>query len=144
MPGLRDQFAQFYVPDEDAIETALKAGLVVPDTNVILNLYRFQATARDELFGALEKVGNRLWAPHQVGLEFHQIRLSVMKEQEDYFDTTLNDLHAIGRCLPAESFCRAGDCHRATTPTIAPSKHIRIHGSTHEGEIEEARDYPDE
>jgi hypothetical protein len=86
MPSLRDQFAHFYMPGEDAIATAMTTGLVVPDANVLLNAYRFQRTARDELFGALEKVGGRLWVPHQVGLEFHQTRLAVMADQEDYLD----------------------------------------------------------
>jgi hypothetical protein len=93
MPSLRDQFAHFYAPDEHAVATAMKTGLVVPDANVLLNLYRFQATARDELFGALGKVTNRLWIPHQVGLEFHRNRLGVMKEQEEYFTKTLRDFH---------------------------------------------------
>jgi hypothetical protein len=87
MPGMRDLFAHFYVPDEDATATAMRTGLIVPDANVVLNLYRFQRTARDELFGALEKLGDRLWIPHQVGLEFHQSRLAVMADQDDYFDS---------------------------------------------------------
>jgi len=84
---MRDQFAHFYTPDDDTIATAMKTGLVVPDANVLLNFYRFQRTARDELFDALEKLGDRLWIPHQVGLEFHQTRLVVMAEQDAYFDS---------------------------------------------------------
>ena len=85
MPGsMRGQFAHFYMADEEAIATAMKTGLVVPDTNVVLNLYRFQSEARDQLFGALEKLGDRLWIPHQVGLEFHRNRISVIAEQEQY------------------------------------------------------------
>lgn len=56
------------------------------DANVMLAPYRFQARARDELFAVLEKLGKRLWIPHQVGLEFHRNRLNVMHEQEEYFD----------------------------------------------------------
>lgn len=89
---MRDQFAHFYVPDEDAIATAMKTGLVVPDTNVVLNLYRFQATARDELFDALGKLGDRLWIPYHAVLEFHRNRLGVMKEQEGYFAKTRNEV----------------------------------------------------
>jgi hypothetical protein len=92
MPSLRDQFHYFYVTDEAAVGAALTTGLVAPDTNVLLNLYRFQSQARDQLFGALEKVGDRLWIPHQVGLEFYRRRLDVMKEQEGYFIKTRDDL----------------------------------------------------
>jgi len=38
-------------------------------TNVMLAAQRFARRARDELFGALEKLGDRLWIPHQVALE---------------------------------------------------------------------------
>ena len=58
MPSLRDQFEHFYMPDEQGVATAIKSGLVAPDANVVLNLYRFQSEARDQLFGALEKLGN--------------------------------------------------------------------------------------
>jgi hypothetical protein len=91
---MRDQFEHFYAPDDAAIEAAMKTGLVVPDTNVLLNLYRFQATARDELFEALEKLGDRLWIPHQVGFEFHRNRLVVIADQERFFRETRGELES--------------------------------------------------
>ena len=92
---MRDQFGHFYALDEGTEKTAIQTGLVTPDTNVLLNLYRFQARARNELFGALEKLGERLWIPHQVGLEFHRRRLDVIAEQEKYFKNTQKDLDAL-------------------------------------------------
>lgn len=89
---MRDQFSQFYVPNEDTIATAMKTGLVVPDANVLLNLYRFQSGARDQLFGALEKLSERLWIPYQAALEFHRNRLNVIAEQEAYFGKTEKEL----------------------------------------------------
>jgi rRNA-processing protein FCF1/ubiquinone biosynthesis protein UbiJ len=88
MASLRDQFQHFYSPNEDAVATALRTGLVTPDTNVLLNLYRFQSEAREELFQALERLGDRLWIPHQVALEFHRNRISVIAEHEGFFDKT--------------------------------------------------------
>jgi PIN like domain len=90
---MRDQFGHFYVPDEDVIATAMQTGLVVPDANVLLSLYRFQSEAREQLFGALGKPGDRLWIPYQVALEFHRNRLTVMSEQEGYFSKTLKELN---------------------------------------------------
>ncbi len=92
MASLRDQFQHFYAPDEDAIATAIRTGLVTPDANVLLSLYRFQREARDQLFGALEKLSERLWIPHQVALEFHQNRLNVMHEQQEFFSRTEQEL----------------------------------------------------
>lgn len=88
MPSLRDQFPHFYMPDEDVVKAAMQTGLIAPDANVLLNLYRFQSGARDELLGTLEKAGDRLWVPHQVGLEFLRNRLNVMHEQQQFFSKT--------------------------------------------------------
>jgi hypothetical protein len=67
MPSLRDQFESFYSPDEQAVATALKTGLVVPDTNVLLAAYRFQATARDEPLSLLESCLRRCWWRYEPG-----------------------------------------------------------------------------
>jgi hypothetical protein len=93
MASLREQFHQFYMPDGDAVKVAVQEGMVVPDTNVLLHLYRFQKSAREELLGALEKTGDRLWIPHQVGFEFHRNRLDIMSEQEGYFKLTLKEMN---------------------------------------------------
>lgn len=65
---------------------------MTPDTNVLLSLYRFQPPARDELFRIWEQLGDQLWIPHQVALEFHQNRLNVVAEQERFFGKTREDL----------------------------------------------------
>lgn len=94
MAGLRDQFEHFYTPDERAVATALRAGLVTPDTNVLLSLYRFQSEAREDLFGAFQRIGDRLWIPHQVALEFHRNRLKVIADQESYFKKSRGELES--------------------------------------------------
>src|SRR5690242_6536903 len=92
MPGMRDLFAHLYALDEDTVKTAVLSGIVAPDTNVLLNLYRFQGGAREDLFGALESLQDRLWIPHQVGLEFQRRRIGVIADQEHYFTSTQRDL----------------------------------------------------
>ncbi|MFJ3319372.1 PIN-like domain-containing protein [Curtobacterium sp. NPDC086286] len=44
------------------------------DTNVLLDLYRLTPAPRTSLLKALGSVADRLWIPHQVGLEFHKMR----------------------------------------------------------------------
>ena len=99
MPGMRDQFAHFYPLGDDAIANAMTTGLVVPDTNVLLNLYQFKATARDELFEALENLGDRLWIPYQVGHEVHRKRLEIIAKQEKFFGDTRSQLDGAIRAL---------------------------------------------
>lgn len=92
MASLAEQFQHYYIPDDAAVEEAILTGLIVPDTNVLLSLYRFQTEARENLFDALEIAEGRLWIPHQVGYEFHERRLDVMRDQESYFARTQEDL----------------------------------------------------
>ncbi|MEU3740290.1 PIN-like domain-containing protein [Streptomyces sp. NPDC032198] len=47
---------------------------VVLDTNVLLSLYEYTPDARSQVLSALNSVQQRLWLPHQVGLEFVQNR----------------------------------------------------------------------
>ncbi|WP_159058590.1 PIN-like domain-containing protein [Streptomyces europaeiscabiei] len=49
-------------------------GTVVLDTNVLLSLYEYTPAARTQVLEALQSVQQRLWLPHQVGLEFVQNR----------------------------------------------------------------------
>lgn len=95
MANLRDQFAHLYPPSEGDVAEALRTGLVVPDTNVLLSLYRFQSRARDELFRTFETIGDRLWIPYQVGLEFQWNRLRIIADQEKFFSKAKLDLDSV-------------------------------------------------
>ncbi|MFG2554973.1 PIN-like domain-containing protein [Streptomyces sp. NPDC048581] len=64
--------------DDANRETFFTQGLVVLDTNVLLSLYEYTPTAREQVFGALEQIAPRLWLPHQVGLEFARGRHRVI------------------------------------------------------------------
>jgi predicted nucleic acid-binding protein len=44
--------------------------MVVVDTNVLLNLYRYHPVTREDLFRIIEALGERLFVPHQVASEF--------------------------------------------------------------------------
>lgn len=101
MASLRGDFEHFYPLGDDYVETAIRSGLVTPDTNVLLALYRFQGKAREQLFGALEKLGDSLWVPHQVGLEFHRRRLDVIDEQANYLKSTRAELDRLIKDLRA-------------------------------------------
>ncbi|MFE9870268.1 PIN-like domain-containing protein [Micromonospora sp. NPDC005686] len=95
MSGLSDGFEHYLVPDAEAIKLAITKGLVVLDSNVLLELYRFAAPARTELFEVLERIGERLWIPHQVRLEFHRNRLKVMSSQEESYQEVLKTIDEV-------------------------------------------------
>ncbi|MGW3596015.1 PIN-like domain-containing protein [Streptomyces sp. NPDC005167] len=68
---------------EDATrEPFFTNGLVVLDTNILLSLYEYTESAREDVFTALESVSERLWMPHQVGLEFVRGRRSTLESRK--------------------------------------------------------------
>lgn len=92
--GFSDSFSHYLPPSRDQIASAFKSGLIVLDTNVLLNCYRFAADARDQLLTVLEEVADRIWVPHQVALEFHRNRLQVIGDQATAYDSVLAELRS--------------------------------------------------
>lgn len=60
-------------------------GLLILDTNALLNLFRYSQRAREDFLKALIAKTDSLWIPHQVGTEFHRRRIGVINEQSKAF-----------------------------------------------------------
>jgi hypothetical protein len=73
--------------DED-YRSLLRSGLVVLDTNALLNLYRYHAKTREDLLEILAHIRDRLWVPYHAMYEFWENRLSVI-------DTHSNEIEGI-------------------------------------------------
>ena len=69
--------------------------LFVFDTNVFLNLYGYAKQTRDDFFKIIEKIENKIWIPHQVGLEYQRRRLEVIKNEKTVFNDIENNLSKI-------------------------------------------------
>lgn len=82
MKGL---FPQYEDSSDQDYGVIWKNALFVFDTNVLLNLYRYQAGTRDELLNVLGQLSDRIWVPHHVALEFQRNRLKVIAEQNKRF-----------------------------------------------------------
>ncbi|QQQ78943.1 hypothetical protein IOD16_11255 [Saccharothrix sp. 6-C] len=90
--GIYDAFPGYRRPAEDEVAEALRSALVVVDANVLLNLYRYTESTRDDLLGLLRGVGDRLWVPHQVMREFWRNRLTVLAGRAAATDQVLTAL----------------------------------------------------
>ncbi|MEO9322242.1 PIN-like domain-containing protein [Nocardioides sp. C4-1] len=78
--GLSDGF-EYYLPSTtESTHADLTEGLVVVDTNVLLNLYRYNERTRSDLMKVLAKFGDRLFVPHQVAFEFWERREKVIHD----------------------------------------------------------------
>lgn len=77
---MKKQFAEYYELPEERITKMWSNSLIVFDTNVLLNLYRYPEDARNEFIKVIKFYKERLWIPYQVGWEFHQRRENIIRK----------------------------------------------------------------
>lgn len=75
---MKKQFAEYYNLPDERIKEIWDNSLIVLDTNVLLNLYRYNEEARNEFINIIKSYKERLWIPYQVGFEFHRNRESII------------------------------------------------------------------
>ncbi|WP_327208342.1 PIN domain-containing protein [[Kitasatospora] papulosa] len=90
--SLNDGFEHYLSASLSDYERVVKSGLVVLDTNAILNLYRYTDEARKELFGVLRSLQDRLWIPNQVATEFWRNRESAVSDLDYFGDELISEL----------------------------------------------------
>ena len=82
---MKNLFASYYELSESRIKEIWSNSLIVFDANVLLNLYRYNKSTRDDFFRLMKSYKNRLWIPYQVALEFHRNREKVVKDTYDAY-----------------------------------------------------------
>lgn len=82
---MKNLFPEYTAASNVDYDHVWKNSVFVFDTNVLLNLYRYQASTRDELLNVLGQLTGRIWIPHHVALEFQRNRLNVIAEQNKRF-----------------------------------------------------------
>jgi hypothetical protein len=80
--GLYDHFGAYRTPTDADYHELFTNGLIIPDTNVLLSLYRYNAQTRNDLLAVLGRLGDNLWVPHQVIEEFFRNREAVLKDPQ--------------------------------------------------------------
>ena len=91
---MKKQFAEYYDLPNERIKEIWDNSFIVLDTNVLLNLYRYNEEARNEFINALKLYEGRLWIPYQVGLEFHRRRENIMRKNAEAYETLGNSISA--------------------------------------------------
>lgn len=69
---MRSKFPGHYPPTRPELKALWSKCLFVVDTNVLLDLFRFSDETAADLLAALQGLGDRIWIPHQVALEYHR------------------------------------------------------------------------
>lgn len=122
--GFSHQFGHYLAPGEDEIKSVMTSGMVVLDTNILLDAYRFAPAGRKELMSVLAKVADRTWIPHQVAEEFHRNRLSVMMDHDGAYRPVIDLLKATQKTLDTEAVPKIN--HLATRTALPEKEKNRI------------------
>ena len=99
---MKNSYKGFRQLSEADFKSLWKTAVFVFDANVLLNLYRYQSPARDDLLKVLKKLGDRIWIPYHVGLEFERNRLVVIADQKRRFSEVKRTVEKSKNTLIAE------------------------------------------
>jgi hypothetical protein len=97
---MKKQLPGYYRPTNEDIESLWNNGLIILDTNVLLDLYRISKPSSDLFLSILNKYSSQLWLPNQVESEFHKHRNEVIIEQKESYSELILCLE---RCNSAVS-----------------------------------------
>lgn len=89
---MKSMFEIYYKPTADEIKGLWKECIFVFDANVILNLYRYTSSTREQFISIMEKLSERIWLPHQAALEYQSNRISVILEHKDVYKNIENTI----------------------------------------------------
>lgn len=88
-------FEAYRSHSDDELRQALKTSMVVFDTNVLLNLYRYNAETRASIVDVMTALGDRLWVPHQVLEEFWRNRERALADPLGQVQQTVDELEKL-------------------------------------------------
>ena len=80
---MKKQLPGYYRPTQEEFDSLWENGLIVFDTNVLLDLYRISKKASDELLRTIKQYSRQIWIPNQAESEFQQKRNDVIIEQKE-------------------------------------------------------------
>ncbi|RTQ97198.1 PIN-like domain-containing protein [Halomonas nitroreducens] len=97
--GMRNMFPGHFKGSEVEVKEVWKSCLFVFDANIILNLYRYSDSTRQEFFNIFEKFKDRIWIPNRAAEEFLINRASVIASQEKTYDDAIKGVDELKKSL---------------------------------------------
>lgn len=73
MKSIQEEYENY---SQEKIAAIWEKAIIVLDTNILLNLYRYSESTRDNIIQVMEAFKDRLWMPYQVGIEYFNNRES--------------------------------------------------------------------
>lgn len=89
---MTDMFKGYFNYSKEEYKNIWNDSIIVVDTNILLNFYRYSEDTRNKLFKILEKLKPRLWIPYQVGKEFFNNKNKVMVNSYNEYNALISML----------------------------------------------------
>jgi hypothetical protein len=96
---MKNIFPGYCKKSENEIKKIWENGIILFDTNVLLNLYRYSDATRDTILDLISKFSTQIYLPHQAGLEYNRNRYEVIAEQEKAYKEFLEKIAQIQKDL---------------------------------------------
>lgn len=130
---MKKVYTGFYKKSQSDLKAIWENGLITFDANVLLNLYRYSKSTRQDIMKLVEKLSSKVFLTYQAGLEFHKNRFDVISEQEKAYGEFLISLTKIENELSSKS----------KHPFISDENHIKLNATLNEvkTDIEESKKY---
>jgi hypothetical protein len=96
---MKNTFPGYCKKSETEIKKIWENGIILFDTNVLLNLYRYSDSTRDTILDLISKFSKQIYLPHQAGLEYNRNRYEVIAEQEKAYKEFLDKITQIQKDL---------------------------------------------
>jgi rubrerythrin len=96
---MKNTFPGYCKKSDNEIKKIWENGIILFDTNVLLNLYRYSDSTRDTILDLISKFSKQIYLPHQAGLEYNRNRYEVIAEQEKAYKEFLDKITQIQKDL---------------------------------------------
>jgi hypothetical protein len=104
---MKQLFSHHHKLSADEQEALWSQCVFILDANVLLNIYRYADSTREDLFRVLERLSTRVWVPYQAAKEFYKNRITVIKEQKRKYEDLANKLTTAPAGLRSGDFSKS-------------------------------------
>ncbi|NGP59057.1 DUF4935 domain-containing protein [Paenibacillus thiaminolyticus] len=102
-------------------------GLIVLDTNVLLNLYNYPIESTRDIVSSITAIKDRIWLPHQVLLEFENNKKQVSQKAFSKYEKIKKDVEKLLDNTVSELYDTLGKCNKFKYPTFNEIISLCIH-----------------
>lgn len=135
---MKTLFPSHFASDPSRIITLWSECIFVFDTNVLTGMYKYSDETRDALYQVIESLGERLWIPYQVILEYLDNRAKIVHDQSKLYTSAIEKLENFKAELESPTrhpFVLSDIYEEFCTSTEKVLEDLRSRRALHEGRI---------